>query len=126
MQEYQADLNIDGSSIPLLLFIYNVFYDIIQYECLQIASLFLLSNCCILFIPDDGLRISWNIEQNNVFDNCGYIVCNKNLLRLHALFTTDLHWVYCFSSAFNLCLLCSDVFLFVFQTVMLIFWQKKI
>jgi len=31
--------------------------DAIQYECLKIASLFFLSNCCISFIPDDSLRI---------------------------------------------------------------------
>jgi len=62
LQLHQPDLNIDGSSIPLLLLTHNGLYDVIQYECLKIASLFFLSNCCISFIPDDGLRISRNVE----------------------------------------------------------------
>jgi len=47
---------------PYCFLIHNNLYDVIQYECLKIASLFLLSSCCISFIPDDGLRISRNVE----------------------------------------------------------------
>jgi len=47
---------------PLLFFNTYDLYDVIQYECLQIASLFFLSNCCISFISDNGLRISRNVE----------------------------------------------------------------
>jgi len=35
-------------------------------------------NCRISFISDDGLRISRNVEWNNVFDYCGRFICHKD------------------------------------------------
>jgi len=37
-------------------------------------------DCRISFIPDDGLHISQNVEQNNVFDYCGCFICHTNNL----------------------------------------------
>jgi len=41
---------------PYCFLTHNGLYDVIQYECLKIASLYFPSNCCISFIPDGGLR----------------------------------------------------------------------
>jgi len=41
---------------------------------------------CISFILDDGLRISRNVEYNNIFDNCGYFVRNTNRISFDQCF----------------------------------------
>ena len=40
IQQHQPELNIDDSSIPYCFSTHNGVYDVIQYECLKIASLF--------------------------------------------------------------------------------------
>jgi len=40
IQQHQPDLNVDGSSTPYCVLTHNGLYDVIQYECLKIASLF--------------------------------------------------------------------------------------
>jgi len=59
---------------------YNGLYDATQYECPKLDPYFSF-NCRISFIPDD-LRISRNVEQNNVFDDCGCFICHKNQFTL--------------------------------------------
>jgi len=46
-------------------------------------------------VPDDGLWLSWNVESNNFFDYCGYIVHNSNPQQLRTLFTKiGLAWLF--------------------------------
>jgi len=61
IEQYQPDLNVDGSSIPLLFLTHNGLYDATQYECPKLHPYFSF-NCRMSFIPDDGLRISRNVE----------------------------------------------------------------